>query len=378
MVPVGGSAPTLRFHYQQDKNGREMSKTVSLTALLLACSPAPPEPEAMQTESHIVTIMTFNVENLFDNQDDPGKVDSTYFSLSDKQTDEHKEACAGIQVKRWRDQCLYWDWSDDVIEQKLEVIAKAILQVNDGRGADIIALQEIENIGIIERLRTEYLADAGYLPAVLIEGHDLRGVDVAFLTRLELASEPVLHKPDFSAFEERRVLDTRGVLQADFVLPDGSILTGYSLHFPAPFHPTEMRDAAYDHLNQLRSELPADRYSFAAGDFNTTSIEDREKKMLDKHVRPKWIVAHELGCDNCKGTQYYAPDDSWSFIDMILWSPRENSGAQTTWGIRSDSVYVANRTPDQVLEDGTPARFQLPAGTGVSDHWPLVLSIELE
>ena len=63
---------------------------------------------------------------------------------------------------------------------------------------------------------------------------------------------------------------------------------------------------------------------------------------------------------------------------MILWSPGEISGAQATWNIRNNSVYVANRLPDQVLEDGTPARFQLPDGTGVSDHWPLVIAIELE
>jgi len=343
-----------------------------IATLVVACSPP-----AAETDIHTVTIMTFNVENLFDNFDDPGKVDETFFALSDKQSDEHKEACAEIPVDRWRDQCLNWDWSDAMIEHKLSVVAKTILQVNEGRGPDIIALQEIENIGILERLRTEYLADANYLPAVLVEGHDLRGVDVAFLSRLELASEPVLHRPDFSGFEERRVLDTRGVLQADFVLPDGAILTGFSVHFPAPFHPIEMRDVAYDHVNELRSALPADHYVFAAGDFNTPSIEDRERKMLDKHVRPHWIVAHELGCDACRGTQYYAPDDSWSFIDMILWSPGQNSGAQATWNIRKNSVHIANALPDQVRENGTPARFQLPDGSGVSDHWPLVMSIKL-
>jgi hypothetical protein len=100
--------------------------------------------------------------------------------------------------------------------------------------------------------------------------------------------------------------------------------------------------------------------------------------MLDKHARPSWILAHDLGCGDCKGTYYYGPGDEWTFLDMILWSPGEISGAQATWNIRNNSFYVANRLPDQVLEDGTPARFQLPDGTGVSDHWPLVMTIELE
>ena len=69
-------------------------------------------------------------------------------------------------------------------------LADTIRQVNGGRGADIIALQEVENVAILERLRTEYLADLGYLPAILVEGTDTRGIDVAFLSRLPLAGEP--------------------------------------------------------------------------------------------------------------------------------------------------------------------------------------------
>jgi hypothetical protein len=171
-----------------------MKKPVFLTAFLLACGAAPPEILDTPPQSHSVTIMTFNVQNLFDNNDDEGKDDRAYFALEDKQTDEHKKACAEITVERWRDECLYWDWSDSNIDGKLRALAKVILQVDDGRGADIIALQEVENISILERLRTEYLAEANYLPATLIEGDDLRGIDVAFLTRFELANEPVLHK----------------------------------------------------------------------------------------------------------------------------------------------------------------------------------------
>jgi endonuclease/exonuclease/phosphatase family metal-dependent hydrolase len=139
-----------------------------------------------------------------------------------------------------------------------------------------------------------------------------------------------------------------------------------------------MRDVAYDHLNELKAGLPSDRPVFAAGDFNTTAKEDREQNMLDKHVRAAWAVAHELGCGDCKGTYYYGRDDTWSFLDMILWSGGRDSGAQATWNIRNNSVYVANGLPIQVRSDHTPARFQLPEGSGVSDHWPLVMSIELK
>ncbi len=359
----------------------EISKKISaiaLSALLMtACSPAEQVTAGGEpAQEFAVTIMTFNVENLFDNDDDPGKDDSTYFALSEKQSDEHKAACAGIAVQRWREQCLYWDWSDAMVERKLEAVATAILQVNDGAGADIIALQEVENIHILERLRTEYLVDAGYLPSILIEGQDNRGIDVAFLSKLPLANAPVLHGTEFSReFADRRG-DTRGILQADFTLPDGSVLTGFAVHFPAPFHPTEMREAAYRHLSELKAALPADRPSFAAGDFNTTSAEDRDKNMLGRLARPDWIVVHEQGCGDCRGTQYYAPDDSWSFLDMILWSPGEFRGRYATAELRNSSIDVADHTPDHVTANGTPARFSLPDGLGVSDHWPLVVTVE--
>ena len=93
-------------------------------------------------------------------------------------------------VESWRDECLYLDWSDAALDFKLGVLAATIRQVNDGRGADIIALQEVENVAVLERLRSEYLGDLGYLPAILVEGTDTRGIDVAFLSKLPLLGEP--------------------------------------------------------------------------------------------------------------------------------------------------------------------------------------------
>ena len=319
-----------------------------------------------------VTVMTFNVENLFDNHDDPGKYDETYLPLQAKQSVAHIAKCNEIEVERWRDQCLHFDWSDAVIDHKLTVLAETIKQVDDGRGADIIALQEVENVAILERLRTEHLADSGYLPAILIEGQDIRGVDVAFLSRLPLASAPTLHPLALEDYPDR-VGDTRGVLEATFEMPDGSLLTGFSVHFPAPFHPTEMRELAYAHLNSLRASLPSDRNTFAGGDFNTTGSEDRQKTMLERFVKPYWTVAHEL-CQGCPGTQYYAPDDSWSFLDMILYSP--GRGENTTWPIRANSVHIANQYTQQVTKEGTPLRFDPLRRVGVSDHWPVVLTLE--
>jgi len=320
-----------------------------------------------------VTIMTFNVQNLFDNVDDPGKDDKAYLPIGAKQSEAHINECNEIAVESWRDECLTLDWSDAAIDHKLGVLAETIKQVGDGRGADIIALQEVENLAILDRLRNEYLSDSDYLPAILIEGSDTRGVDVAFLSRLPIVGEPKLHPLILEEFPDRAG-DTRGVLEATFELPDGSLLSGYSVHFPAPFYPTEMRVLAYEHLNAIRSTLPAERHVFAAGDFNTTGTEDSEQGMLERFVRPFWTVAHDA-CDGCPGTQYYARDDTWSFLDMILYSHAR--GGKTTWKIRANSVQLANRTEAQVTLDGIPNRYKAAERTGVSDHWPLAATIQV-
>ena len=161
-------------------------------------------------------------------------------------------------------------------------------------------------------------------------------------------------------------------------MPDGTLLTGFAVHFPAPYHPTGMHETAYTQLNQLKSSLPAGRMAFAAGDFNTTSTEDREKNMLERFARPLWIVVHDQGCPGCLGSYYYARDNNWSYLDMILWAPAENSGEDTTWRIRAGSFAIANNGPDQVTTAHRPARFEAPDGTGISDHWPLIFTLELK
>ncbi len=318
-----------------------------------------------------VSIMTFNVQNLFDNVDDPDKDDKAYLPIEAKQNDAHIAECNEIEVDSWRDECLNLDWSDDAIDFKLGVLADAIRQI-DG-GPDIVAFQEVENLAMLERLNRDYLADFGYSAAILIEGEDNRGIDVGFLSRLPVVGDPILHPASFPDFPERQG-DTRGLLEATFEMPNGDLLTGYAVHFPAPFHPTPMRETAYEQLNALLAGLPADRPVFAAGDFNTTSAEVSETGIWEELVRPDWVIAHETGCDGCRGTAYYARDDSWSFLDTILYSP--GRGENTTWQIRAGSVLIANATDAQTTENGTPARFRSAERTGVSDHWPLVMTIE--
>ncbi len=342
--------------------------TAALALWLAGCAASAPPPSG----DLAVTIMTFNAQNLFDTRHDEGKNDYTYLPAAQKDTPEHRERCAKIEVEKWRNECAYWDWNDAALNTKLERLARAILENQPG-GADILVFQEVENLAVLERLRREHLADAGYLPAILLEGRDDRGIDVAFLAKLPVRGEPRLHRTLFTSIEAKREGDTRGILEATFELPDGELLTGFAVHFPAPFHPPGLRVQSYRFLDTLVAELPPGRAYFAAGDFNTTS---RENDIIEEHVAPNWLITHRIACDGCRGTYYYAPNDDWSFLDMVLLSP-DLAPDGTGWALVPERTRVANAYARQVSPRNTPAAFDLPEQLGVSDHWPLIVELRL-
>jgi hypothetical protein len=59
---------------------------------------------------------------------------------------------------------------------------------------------------------------------------------------------------------------------------------------------------------------------------------------------------------------------------MILYSTAR--GKKTTWQIRADSVRFANEIIAQTTKNGTPRRYNAKSQAGVSDHWPLIMTIE--
>ncbi len=95
----------------------------------------------------LVRIGSYNVMNLFDDHDDPYTADE------------------GTRPKPRGEM---WQLAGTI--RKLD--------------ADVLALAEVENRGVLERFVHAYLADMGYEHIVLFEGNDGRGIDCAVLSRL--------------------------------------------------------------------------------------------------------------------------------------------------------------------------------------------------
>lgn len=318
-----------------------------------------------------VTLMTFNVENLFDTSDDPGKEDETFLPLSEKRTSSHRNKCLGIEVKKWREQCLSWDWSPEALAGKMENLSEVVRSVGDGRGPDILALQEVENLSVLKQWKETYLAGLSYQDPILIEGEDVRGIDVALLTKLKSARPPLLHRIPFDDMDKRRKKDTRGILEATLMLPDGKHMTVFVVHFPAPFHPAHVRRQALLFLNDLTKKKTDSAFVVALGDFNIPSEEDAATHVLDDIVAPAWLIAHRF-CGECLGTTYYLPKKSWSFLDMILVS---KTIEKTRWNIMS--ARVVQSISKQKDAFGHPRSYDWPSYQGVSDHFPLAATLSV-
>ena len=309
------------------------------------------------------SVMAFNVENMFDNLDDPNKEDETYLPVSMKTSQTHIKNCNKLRYQRWRDDCLEMDWNDEVIDYKLNATAEVILSYGM-HGPDIIGFQEIENIKILERL-FKLLEPHGYKYYALVEGNDKRGIDNAFISKYEILSTK-LHQIKFTGGTKDQIGDTRPILEGIFKL-DGHDISIFNVHFPAPYNPRFMRQDAFNTLNELSNKNS--RINIALGDFNVTSAEDAEANLYGK-FNSDWYISHLDQCKQCLGTNYYFQEDRWSFLDAVMLKKNRNSK------FIENSVAVI-KADIHTGDNGSPLRFNAKGLYGVSDHFPVVAEIKI-
>lgn len=124
-----------------------MRPTLAAVSLsLLACAPPSPPLDASAPGPALIRIATWNVHDLFDEEDrllPPGEADTVPSPLE--------------------------------VEAKLDLVAAVLARLD----ADLVLLQEVENLPLLERLA----ARTGHPEARLVEGADPRGIDVAALSR---------------------------------------------------------------------------------------------------------------------------------------------------------------------------------------------------
>lgn len=322
--------------------------------------------------SQEVTVMSYNLENLFDTLPDEGREDATFIAKRFKGNPAHRLTCAKNSTPYRMRECLEKDWNEKILEKKMERLATVILGVNGGRGPDILITVETENIRVLKMLNEKYLKPAGYGSVVLIEGPDLRGIDIGMLSRFPVEGEPKLHLIKFKPKNDEDkewMARSRGILQTTFKLPSGDLLTVMGVHFPSQANPTYWREQSIATLNELKNQLPKDRLVIAGGDFNISAEEDAREGLFRDWIGKEWLISHYIGCKGCDGTHNYR--GNWSFLDALLFSPNFGPKHGSAWQVDGDSINVVKNSRYQTSVFNSPARFDENSPVGVSDHYPI-------
>jgi endonuclease/exonuclease/phosphatase family metal-dependent hydrolase len=280
-----------------------------LAAALLACVPRPP-----LASPATIRVATWNVKDFFDARDDPRKDDEVF-----------PEA----QVAR-----------------KVEQIAAVLREID----ADVVLLQEVENLELLRRLAAA-AAPLRY-GAWLLEGADPRGIDVALLARARMLRYDG-HLKDLDS--NGRPLWSRDLVEAHL-------------------------ESGGRHVVVLGSHLKSKRIS--RSDDRRREQAERMRAVADE-VRSRWpsavvVVGGDLNDD----------PDSWSLAPLLedgTWvdlGERLDGNSAWTWSsggrgrnrARLDYLVVPEAQHESVRSVSV---WSSPAVMQASDHRPVVAVIQL-
>lgn len=140
------------------------------------------------------TVVSYNVENLFDTVDDPKIPDEEFLPESEKK------------------------WDNERYQKKLSDLVQVISEVNPKELPEVVGLVEIENQTVLEDLiNTGKLNGQGYA-IIHKESPDYRGIDVALIylkdafTEISHETLPVVF-PDDPQFKTRDILHVTGKMR---------------------------------------------------------------------------------------------------------------------------------------------------------------------
>jgi len=331
---------------------------------------------AVSKNADEISVMVFNVENLFDNKHDEGTEDYTYLSLSEKKSNpEVKKFCAGVSSEFYKMECYEKDWNNEIIKFKLSQVAKVIRHIDGGKGPDNLMMAEVENMNILNKLFGEELKDLGYQTVVLIEGPDTRGIDPAFASKFPLKGKPQLHLipyQDSNPEKLKYAKKSRGILEVTVTLPNKKDLTFLVGHFPSQSNPTEWRKQAVEFATAKMKEYEKQgRAVIMGGDLNIIAEEEQEHGYFSKIFSTAGQVSHLVGCKTCEGTHNYK--GHWSFLDIQVFG---NGLKNSQLELIPESITVV-KVAHHMKRNGTPLRFDEEEKSGVSDHFPIYSRLKL-
>lgn len=312
-------------------------------------------------------IAFYNVENLFDTINDPSTEDEEF-------TPEGKQ-----------------HWTAFKYEWKICNIARVIRAMNDGKGADIVGLAEVENKKVLQDLITEpHLRKLNY-GIVHHESPDKRGIDVAMIYKkgaLKVVGQKSF-SVDISQFDDR---PTRDILLVQGIEGKNDTLSILLNHWPSRREgkeasaPKRIAAAAVVRkiVDTLMMQNPGARI-LVIGDFNDNPTDKSLSEVLGatripdtSHINSIYNCGFNFNWKNGEGSEFYKGE--WSRLIQIIVSTALIKNQINSDGTFTD-VHIFK--PDWILREDEVSHQLIPFRTferdndaiGFSDHLPVYIML---
>lgn len=302
------------------------------------------------------TVVSYNVENLFDTVDDPKVPDEEFLPESEKK------------------------WTSERYQKKIDDLGRVISEVNPKELPEIVGLVEIENQTVLEDLiQTRKLKDQGYA-IIHEESPDFRGIDVALIYRKDAFTE-IRHEALPVVFTDDPQFKTRDILYVTGKIRHKTVHV-FVNHWPSRIGGDDKTEpkrilAATVLKNKVDQILTADPKAriIIMGDMNDEPTNKSLRETLDagspdsksKHV-------NLMIPDDAAGLGTYFYSGNWNMLDNLVVSNRLITGKrvyivdQKGFIYSNDWMIFTNKNGDK-----TPNRTYVGNKYvgGVSDHFPV-------
>lgn len=308
-------------------------------------------------------VMFYNVENLFDTEDDPETIDEEFLPEGDR------------------------FWNERKFNLKLNRIFQVITAAGEGNLPAVIGLCEIENRKVLELLlQNTLLGKMGY-SIIQKESPDERGIDVAFLYRTDLF-RPISYKAipvedqNDSDFKTRDILYIQGIFVCD-------TLHFFINHWPSKYagivETKPLRALAAKTLKQeLQIVLNSNESKvIIMGDFNDSPFDES----ITKHLNAKtnfdsiqnneiYNLAFPLAEKGIGSNKFHG---KWELIDQIMvnGSLLQSKGIGTRVDLFKvfDHNFLKEKDTNYLGDKPFRTYIGFKYNNGFSDHFPVLLDL---
>ena len=264
---------------------------LALAAFLISFAPQEGSNSAQNPEKgDSLRFVAWNIENFFDVYDDPYSSDQ--ITKPSFPSDQRKQRVA------------------DVLKQL---------------DADIVALEEVENRGVLKQFLKEYLPEMGY-EAVLIEGNDRRGIDNALLSRVPIGAVTSYQHMKLTRDNGSPYQFGRDLLRVNIPSWDTDV---YVVHFKSQHGGRKSDSKRQAEASKVIEILNAERINrphyraVVAGDYNEVRDEDNAERKPNQEPGAVTMMLNAGLVDACAGQPQfsYNKEPYLSRIDFALMTP---------------------------------------------------------